>query len=90
MLTRLGKLLLRRRLAVLVATLVVVALAGVFGGGAVGKLKSGGFDDPAAESIKAAAALRDRFHTGDPNLVLLVTASRGTVDDPPWRARGSP
>jgi RND superfamily putative drug exporter len=82
MLTRLGRLALRRRWAILVATLVAVALAGAFGGGAIGHLKSGGFDDPAAESVKAAATLRDTFGTGDPNLVLLVTAARGGVDDP--------
>jgi putative drug exporter of the RND superfamily len=82
MLTRLGRLALRRRWAILAATLAAVALAGAFGGGAIGHLKSGGFDDPAAESVKAAATLRDTFGTGDPNLVLLVTAARGDVDDP--------
>jgi RND superfamily putative drug exporter len=82
MLTPLGRLALRRRWAILAATLVAVALAGAFGGGAIGHLKSGGFDDPAAESVRAAATLRDTFGTGDPNLVLLVTAARGGVDDP--------
>jgi putative drug exporter of the RND superfamily len=82
MLTRLGRLALRRRWAILAATLAAVTLAGAFGGGAIGHLKSGGFDDPAAESVKAAATLRDTFGTGDPNLVLLVTAARGGVDDP--------
>src|ERR671923_65678 len=40
MLTRLGRLALRRRWAILAATLVAVALAGAFGGGAIGHLKS--------------------------------------------------
>jgi putative drug exporter of the RND superfamily len=88
MLTRLGRFALRRRWAVLAATLVAVALAGAFGGGAIGHLKPGGFDDPAAESVKAAATLRDAFGTGDPNLVLLVTAARGDVDDPAVARRG--
>jgi putative drug exporter of the RND superfamily len=88
MLTRLGRLVLRRRWAILAATLVAVALAGAFGGGAIGHLKSGGFDDPAAESVKAAATLRDAFGTGDPNLVLLVTARHGDVDDPAVARRG--
>jgi putative drug exporter of the RND superfamily len=82
MLTRLGRFALRRRWAILAATLVAVALAGAFGGGAIGHLKTGGFDDPAAESVRAAATLRDTFGAGDPNLVLLVTAARGDVDDP--------
>jgi RND superfamily putative drug exporter len=79
---------LRRRWAILAATLVAVALAGAFGGGAIGHLTSGGFDDPAAESVKAAATLRDAFGTGDPNLVLLVTAGHGDVDDPAVARRG--
>jgi len=89
MLTRLGRFVLRRRWAILAATLAAVALAGAFGGGAIGHLKSGGFDDPAAESVRAAATLRDSFGTGDPNLVLLVTATRGDVDDPAVARRGA-
>jgi RND superfamily putative drug exporter len=89
MLTRLGRFALRRRWAILAATLAAVALAGAFGGGAIGHLKSGGFDDPAAESVKAAATLQDSFGTGDPNLVLLVTARHGDVDDPAVARRGA-
>jgi RND superfamily putative drug exporter len=88
MLERLGRFILRRRWAVLAATLAAVVLAGVFGGGAVASLKSGGFEDPAAESARAAAVLRDTFGAGDPNLVLLVTAKRGDVDDPAVARRG--
>ena len=88
MLERLGRFLLRRRWAVLAATLAVVVAAGVFGGSAITRLKSGGFDDPDAESARAAEVLRDGFGTGDPNLVLLVTAKGGQVDDPAVAAAG--
>jgi putative drug exporter of the RND superfamily len=88
MLERLGRFLLRRRWAVLAATLVAVVVAGVAGGSAITRLKSGGFDDPAAESTRAAEVLRDQFGTGDPNLVLLVTAKGGDVDDPAVAAAG--
>src|ERR671913_1982129 len=88
MLERLGRFLLRRRWAVLAATLAVVVAAGVFGGSAITRLKAGGFDDPDAESTRAAAVLRDEFGTGDPNLVLLVTAKGGQVDDPAVAAAG--
>ena len=88
MLERLGRFLLRRRWAVLAATLVAVVVSGVVGGSAITRLKSGGFDDPAAESTRAAEVLRDQFGTGDPNLVLLVTAKRGDVDDPAVAAAG--
>ncbi|HEV2824680.1 MAG TPA: MMPL family transporter, partial [Actinomycetota bacterium] len=88
MLERLGRSLLRRRWAVLAATLAVVVAAGVFGGSAITRLKAGGFDDPDAESTRAAAVLRDEFGAGDPNLVLLVTAKGGRVDDPAVAAAG--
>ena len=59
MLERLARFLLRRRWAVLAATLVVVVAAGAFGGSAITRLKSGGFDDPGAESTRAAKVLAD-------------------------------
>src|SRR5512132_2036295 len=88
MLERLGRFLVRRRWAVLAATLAAMVVAGVFGGGAVARLKSGGFDDPAAESTRAAKVLRDDFGVGDPNLVLLVTAKGGDVDTPSAASAG--
>src|SRR5829696_8300071 len=88
MLERLARFLLRRRWAVLAATLVVVVAAGAFGGSAITRLKSGGFDDPDAESTRAAKVLADEFGTGDPNLDLLVTAKGGRVDDPAVAAAG--
>jgi len=70
----------RRRVLVLVVAVAAVAVAGVLGSGVVANLRSGGFEDPAASSTRAAAALRDTFHTGEPNLVMLVSADKGTVD----------
>lgn len=70
----------RRPKLVLVATLVVVLGLAVVGGGAFGKLLTGGFDDPGSDSTQAADLVDDRFG-GDPNLILLVTAVQGTVDD---------
>src|SRR6266536_1614299 len=59
MLGWLARWLLRRRVLVLVVALAAVGLAGVFGAGAVAKLRSGGFEDPTASSTRAAAAERD-------------------------------
>src|SRR6266545_4269401 len=70
----------RRRVLVLVVAVAAVAVAGVLGSGVVANLRSGGFEDPAASSTRAAAALRDTFHTGEPNLVMLVSADKVTVD----------
>jgi len=79
MLDRIGRVVVRRHLAVVVVALVVPAVAGVFGGGVQSKLSHGGFDDPSAESTAATAALVRDFAGGEPNLIL-VAGSEGAVD----------
>ena len=82
MFERMGLALVRRRRSVLIATMVLVVAAGVFGGGVVDRLTSGGFEDENSESFEAAETLKEEFGVEAPNLVLLVTAESGTVDDP--------
>jgi RND superfamily putative drug exporter len=83
MFARLGAAVVRFRILVLAATAVFVIAAGTVGAaGVFGVLQGGGFDDPASESSQAAELLDQRFENGQPNLVLLVTATAGTVDDP--------
>jgi len=79
--TRLGRLVLLRRRLVLLATVLFLAVAGTLGGGVAAELSGGGFEDPQAESTKAARVLEEQFGSGAPNLVLLVSAGGG-VDDP--------
>ncbi|MDQ3106413.1 MAG: MMPL family transporter, partial [Actinomycetota bacterium] len=87
---RLGHVVTRYRWVVLVVTLLVLPVAAVLGGPVKGKLSSGGFSDPAAESVRAAAVLEATFSTGSPNVVLLVTATgEATVDDAAVAAAGS-
>ncbi|MEU3550881.1 MMPL family transporter [Streptomyces longwoodensis] len=86
-LAALGRSVARRRLPVLLLTLVVVAFAAVFGGGVAERLSSGGFTDPKSQSTEAERFLADRFKTGVPNLVLLARAP-GSVDDPAAVAAG--
>lgn len=79
----------RRAWPVLASSLLVVVAAVVVGAGAVGKLKGGGFDDPASESSRARAALAKTLDQPGANLLLLVTAPDGaTVDAPPVAAAG--
>jgi RND superfamily putative drug exporter len=80
---RLAHLATRRTRGVLIAAVVFVALAGVLGGGVAENLTSGGFEDPSTESARAEEALADRFDTGVPNLILLVTAPDGAEVDSP-------
>jgi RND superfamily putative drug exporter len=79
-LTRLAQFVIRRRKGVLAASLIVLILAGAVGGSVSSKLSSGGFDNPSSESSQASKLLDHQFHTGDPNIVLVVRAVHGTVD----------
>jgi RND superfamily putative drug exporter len=74
MFTRLGQFTVRRRRLVLLASVVLLAAAGVFGTGVFERLSGGGFEDPSADSSRADRALREVFDTGVPNYVLLIDA----------------
>ncbi|NUO98424.1 MAG: MMPL family transporter [Nonomuraea sp.] len=87
-LRRLGHLLVRRRRLVLALTAVVVVVAGVLAAGAVSRLSLARFEAPGSESDRAQAELVRRFGTGSPDLIFLVTARSGTVDDPAVEAAG--
>jgi RND superfamily putative drug exporter len=79
---RLGRLVTRRPWWVLGLALALLPVSGVLGGSVERHLSGGGLDDPSSESSRAAQLLRDDFHTGEPNLLLLVTARDGSVDTP--------
>ncbi len=81
MLYRYGTFVARRARLLLVIAGVAVLAALLVGMGAFGKLKSGGFDDPASQSARAEQLINTRFG-GQTNLAFLVTARTGTVDDP--------
>ncbi|SER81965.1 MMPL family transporter [Streptomyces qinglanensis] len=81
MFERIAELAIRRSRLVLSIAAVVVALMGALGAGAFGKLLAGGFDDPASPSSRARDVIEKEFG-GETNLVLLVRAADGRVDDP--------
>jgi putative drug exporter of the RND superfamily len=78
---RLGRFVARRPRATLVASVLVLAVAAPFGASVVDHLSTGGFNDPSSESTRAAERIQEVFGVGDPDLVLLVEASTGSVDD---------
>jgi RND superfamily putative drug exporter len=80
-LDRVGRLLARRRAAVLLVAVAAAVLAGLFGANVGSHLSGGGFTDPHAESTRANALVASEFHAGDGNLVVIVQAPAG-VDDP--------
>jgi RND superfamily putative drug exporter len=78
----------RYRWPILIVTVGLAAGAGVTSAGVADRLSSGGFDDPASESVRAAEVLEERFATGPSNLVLVVDAPAG-VDDAAVAAAGA-
>src|SRR5947207_14945038 len=83
MLVRFARWVITRKRAVLAATIVFVLAAGAFGGSVAKHLSSGGFDDPHSENSQVKRLIDEKFPQGaTPNVVLLVTAKNGNVDDP--------
>jgi len=72
----------RRRRAILVATLLGFVVATALSSGVTKKLVDGGFNNASTESSRATALIEREFGTRDPNFVLLVTATHGDVDSP--------
>ncbi|BCI53004.1 membrane protein [Mycolicibacterium litorale] len=64
---------------IIAVTLLVAAAAAMFGIPVTGKLSPGGFEDPAAESSRAAALLAERFDRGDVQLLITVTTPQGAT-----------
>ncbi|SEG84594.1 putative drug exporter of the RND superfamily [Nonomuraea solani] len=87
-LRRLGFLLVRRRKLVLSLALALLVVAGVLAAGTVSGLSLSRFEAPGSESDRAQAELAERFGTGSPDMIFLVTARTGTVDDPAIEAAG--
>src|SRR6266480_1940153 len=82
MLTRLGGTFYRARWTVLVAALLVIATAAVYGFGVFGSLKTGGFVDPASESSKAQSMLDTKFPNSSADAIILMHSDTMHATDP--------
>ncbi len=87
MLYRLGLRIVTRARLVLAVGVVALVLSAVLGIGAFARLLSGGFDDPASASSQAKVLLDQKFG-GEPDMIFLVHARTGTVDDTAVSATG--
>lgn len=79
---RLGAALVRYRWLVIAAGIVLLVVAGLLASGALRALSLSRFEAPGSESRLAAAELLETFDVGAANMLLLVTAREGTIDDP--------
>jgi RND superfamily putative drug exporter len=87
-LTRLGKFIAKSKRTIVVVSIVQFVLLSVIGAGAVSQLSLSRWEVPGSESYEAGRWLERQFDAGSPNLVLLVTAKSGSVDDPAVREAG--
>ena len=79
---KLSELVVRGRIPILILALVGLVVAGAVGGGVADRLSSGGFEDPAAESVIASEVLVDNFGVRSPDLVFVdITAEYATFID---------
>ncbi|MTD15856.1 MMPL family transporter [Nakamurella sp. YIM 132087] len=84
---RFGLFLARHARAVCILGLLFLLGAAALGTTAFGKLQSGGFEDPAADS-SLAAGIDNAHFPPEANLVVMVHADQGTVDDAAVRQVG--
>ncbi|WP_405942348.1 MMPL family transporter [Streptomyces sp. NBC_00207] len=68
---------------------VALAVIGlVLAAGTMDRLVLSRFESPGSESLRTRAVLEERFGTGTPGMLLMVTAAHGTVDDAAVAAEG--
>ncbi|MDB4866076.1 MAG: hypothetical protein JWR03_409 [Cohnella sp.] len=80
---KLGRIVSNRRKWVLSLTVLFVAIAGVWGSGAFGRLTGGaGFEDPGSESSRADVLLAGPFERNASDVVVVYEHPSWKVDDP--------
>lgn len=88
MLGALARFVVRHTRLVLIGSVVALIGLAVLGVGAFGKLQTEGFADPHADSTLAADVIEEHFDD-DADLVFVVAAEEGSVDDPAVASAGS-
>jgi RND superfamily putative drug exporter len=82
---RLGLVFATRAGWVLATAASVAVVAVLWGAGVFASLSPGGFEDPASGSAQAQRIVDERFPGAEPDLILLYSSSRGTVDERAFR-----
>jgi trehalose monomycolate/heme transporter len=86
MMQRWGRFVAGRAWTVLIAGLVLVAAAAIYGLGVFGSLSSGGYDDPASESARSLVKEHATFTSHDADTVVIYSSASMKVSDPAFRA----
>ncbi|HUW77959.1 MAG TPA: MMPL family transporter, partial [Candidatus Nanopelagicaceae bacterium] len=80
MFARLGHLAVRRKMLVVIASAILIAIAAGIGSLVFGRLSSAGYSDPGSDSAKVYNYLHDTLGTKDPGVVLILDGGNATVD----------
>src|SRR5438270_3778550 len=87
--TRLARWTVARPKTILVAAAAFFVVAGMAGNGLINHLSTGGFDDTNSQATRAQQTLERVFGQGNPDIVLMVKAKHGGVDDAAVAAEGT-
>lgn len=79
MFSRLGPFIYRQAKIIVLLAVILVIAAAALGVHAFGELKTGGFDDPGSQSVRAANLIDQKFG-GSINVLFLVHTQQGNVD----------
>ncbi|HET9186654.1 MAG TPA: MMPL family transporter, partial [Acidothermaceae bacterium] len=82
MFERLGGAVHARRKVVLLVGLIVILLAGLWGGSVTKRLSGGGYYDPHSESVIAANDIKDKLGVPSSDATVLFTSANAPVTDP--------
>ncbi|MFD4603283.1 MMPL family transporter [Streptomyces sp. NPDC058464] len=85
MFERWGRTMVRRRWWVIGLAAALLAFGGIWGTRVFGSLTTGGFDDPAGQSSRAAARAEATLGRTGNDAVVLYTSPSATVDDPAFQ-----
>lgn len=81
MFVALGRFVVRHRVAIVLLYAVLVPLGAAFSIDVLPMLRSGGFEDPTAESWQVRDLLSEKLQLGNADLIAIYTVASGTVDD---------
>jgi RND superfamily putative drug exporter len=81
-----GRFVAGRAWTVLIAGLVLVAAAALYGLGVFGSLSSGGYDDPSSVSARSLVKEHATFTSHDADIVVIYSSPSMKVSDPAFRA----
>ena len=80
-----GRFVAGRAWTVLIAGLVLVVAAAIYGLGVFGSLSSGGYDDPASESARSLVKEHATFTSHDADIVVIYSSASMKVSDPAFQ-----